>query len=45
MQNHQGKGKAVLRLDMASLYDMRIYYLVQFTGGQKENNNPLYFVK
>lgn len=40
-----GEGEAVPRLDIASLYDTRIYYLVQLTGGQKENNNPLCFVK
>lgn len=30
---------------MESLYCTRIYYLVQLTGGQKDNNNPLCFVK
>lgn len=35
------KGEAVPRLDRKSLYDTRIYYLVQFTGGQKENNNQI----
>lgn len=40
-----GEGAAVPGLDMASLCDTGIYYLVRFTGGLKENNNTLCFMK